>query len=105
MTESDGAPFDPASADWVMVDGAGFVFEPWGAEFTPPGPGRVLVAFGHDETRHRGVEVSQVDAGWVSIWMPAGSVAYWLAEGSQDSAPWETHLVALDHERGTFALT
>jgi hypothetical protein len=100
VTPPDDLLFNPASADWVMVDGAGFVFEPWGAEFTPPERGRVLVAFGHDETRHRGVEVSQADDGWVSIWMPAGSQAYWLSDVSRDSASWETHLVGLDHERG-----
>lgn len=101
MTPSDDSPFDPASMDWVMVDGMEFVFEPWGAEFTPAEPGRVLVAFGHDETRHRGVEVSPSDRGRVSIWIPTGSQAYWLADASQDSARWETHLVPLDYQRGS----
>ena len=72
-----------------------------GREFTPPGRGSVLVVFGDGETRHRGVEVYFVDGGLVSIWMPTGSEAYWLADVSRDTAPWETHLVSLDYERGS----
>jgi hypothetical protein len=93
--------FDPAASDWVKVSGAGFVFEPWGAEFTPPEPGSVLIAFGNDETRQRGVEVSMLDGGWVSIWMPDRSAAFWLPDAAQDTQPWETHVMALDHERGS----
>jgi hypothetical protein len=84
-----------------MVDGQRFVFEPWGAEFVPAESGRVLIAFGDDATRHRGIEISLLDDGWVSVWMPARSEAFWLASASTDAKPWETDLTAIDYERGT----
>lgn len=96
---------DPAARDWVLVSGAGFSFEPWGAEFAPPEPGAVVVAIAMtgDGTRHRGVEVSVLDERRVSVWMPTASAAYWLPDSARDTAPWETHLVPLDYERGQLA--
>ncbi|GAA5119962.1 hypothetical protein GCM10023339_34620 [Alloalcanivorax gelatiniphagus] len=95
--------FDPATREWVLVSGAGFFFEPWGAEFAPPEPGAVVVAMAGDGTRHRGVEVSVLDDRWVSVWIPTGSATYWLPDSARDAAPWETHLVPLDYERGQLA--
>jgi hypothetical protein len=96
----ESGAFDPSASDWVLVDGAGFVFEPWGAEFRPTESGRILVAFGGDATRHRGVEVYLLNDRWVSIWMPTQSEAFWLPDTESDR-PWETRLVPLDYERGT----
>ena len=100
---TDRVPVDLAAEDWVLLSGSGYFFEPWGATFTPPEAGSVLVAFGDGQTRFRGVEVSTLDDGRLSIWMPSGSTAYWLAHSLQDDAPWERHLVALDYERGQLA--
>lgn len=94
--------FDPGHEDHVMVSGECFFFEPYCAEFTPPGAGSVVIAFGQANGRNRGVDVS-VSERTVSIWVPVGGRVWWCPSMPSRADPntgWEHRLVALNHETG-----
>lgn len=92
--------FKPADEDWVVVGARAFFFEPWGSQFEPETAGQVLVRFGTQRDHHRGVEVSVLDDGWVSLWLPEGARTYWLPPDLGREEPWETALQPLDYQRG-----
>ena len=92
--------FDLSAEDWVLVGARAFAFEPWGSQFEPAGAGQLVVRFGTKRDRHRGVEVSVLDDGLASVWLPDGARAYWLPDDRSPDMPWETALQPFDHERG-----
>ena len=94
--------FDLAEEDWVVVSATAFHFEPWGSQFEPSVKGEVIVRFGSTATRHRGIEVSVLSDGWVSLWLPEGARTYWLPSVARElDVPWETKLQPLEFETGT----
>lgn len=96
--------FNLADEDWVIVGARAFFFEPWGSQFEPATEGQVVVRFGGTPTRLRGVDVTVLEGGWVSLWLPEGARTYWLPnEGRLPDVPWETMLLPLDHERGVLS--
>lgn len=105
-TSRNDAGFDPATSDWTDVRAPFYFFEPWCGEFTPPGPGSVVVALGVGKDRHRGLHVDVWDDGkGVSLWPPSGARTFWLPDAAPDdhSAPWKTRLRELDSFTGTLA--
>lgn len=98
---NDTPVFDLSNEDWVVVSATAYFFEPWGSEFDPDAKGSVVVRFGSTATRHRGIDVSVLDGGRVSLWLPDGARAYWSPDAAKEmDVPWETKLQALDFERG-----
>jgi hypothetical protein len=94
--------FDLALEDWIVVSATAFFFEPWGSQFEPGVKGDLVVRFGSTTTRHRGIELSVLSDGWVSVWLPEGARTYWLPEAAREAdVPWGTKLQALEFETGT----
>lgn len=95
--------FDAADENWVSVAAARFFFEPHCTEFEPTQPGQLIVLFGNDDTRHRGVQIRLVESGLAIVWVPPRGRAFWLPDlvgGQSAHAPWEGRLREFDHESG-----
>jgi hypothetical protein len=105
----DGRPsspakqFDAAIDQWVSVCAAEFFFEPYCVEFKPPGPGSIVIVYGNNDTRHRGVEIDLQADGNANIWVPTGGRVFWRPELSPEDlpdGPWETRLQPVAHAYG-----
>ena len=97
--------FDPAATDWTGVTASFYFFEPWCGEFTPPGPGEMVIAFGEGRDRHRGLQVDVWEDGkGVSLWLPEAVRVFWSPAclPSESDIPWETRLRELDPTTGGF---
>jgi hypothetical protein len=104
MSGGSERPFDAAKKHWVTVSAAEFFFEPYCTELKPVGGGRLVVVYGDDDTRHRGVEVALLEGGAAAVWVPASGRVFWLpelADVDEPNEPWETRLREFDHKSGT----
>jgi hypothetical protein len=105
VLDARNTAFDAADVHWVSIDASEFFFEPYCAEFRPPGAGQLIIVCGVNPTRHRGVEVSLHDD-VASVWVPTGARTFWLpaiGEGDNRDEPWEGRLQVFDHESGVLS--
>jgi hypothetical protein len=99
---STGGPFCADEENWVSVEGKSFFFEPWCTELNPDGPGWIVVTFGNDQSRHRGVEVDAHEDSHVSVWIPTDGRVFWCPQGGSPNVPWENRLIEFDYYSGVF---